>query len=527
MKPYKFLFTVLIFSTFILSCDDDFLNTTPEDRISQEIFWQTEKDAIYACNAVYGMLPTSWDYLMWDAMSDIGCVTLDWRSEATIAKSLHNPNDGRIKDDWENLYRGIQSANTFLGNIDRVETNDTDLINSLKGQVKFLRSWFYIRLATLFGDVPLVTESLPLSESYSIARTQVEQVWDFIENDLTEAASLLPVDQNTSGRATKGAALGLKARAMLYAQRYTKAAEAAKAVIDLGKYNLYASYENFFTYSAESNNEVIFEQQFERSIAAHRLALNISPNSLRPTANNTVPTNIAVDAFQMANGKSITNNDSGFDPYNPYENRDPRLKYAIFVPGATFPDGSILNSYPGSNTGDAVDDNSEAHTRTGFYQRKYFTADDLVDLAKSGINLVYLRYADVLLMYAEAKIEANTIDNSVIEAINEVRSRADVNMPAYPSSLRDQNELREIVRNERLVELCFEGLRYFDIKRWRTAETVVPGKVYGMTYEDSNGQLVKVDANILKEFNPNRDYLWPIPADELILNENLTQNPNW
>ncbi len=528
MKIYKLLLIVLISSLFSISCDDDLLNTIPEDRISEEIFWQTERDATFAANAIYGMLPTSWDYLMWDGMSDIACVTLDWRSEATIAKNLHDPTDGRIKVDWENLYKGVQASNTFLANIDRIETDNTTLINSLTGEVMVLRSWFYIRLAMLFGDVPLIVESLPLSESYSVSRTPVEQIWDFIELDLTQAANLLPVDQSTSGRITKGAALGLKARAMLYAGRWAKAAEAAKAVMDLGKYSLYPSYENFYTYAAESNSEVIFEQQFERNLGSHRLALNISPNSLRPTANNTVPTHIAVDAFQMTNGKSISDGDSGFDPFNPYENRDPRLRYAIFLPGDMFPDGSILDSYPGSTTGDAVDDNSEAHTRTGFYQRKYFTAEDLqADLATSGINLVHMRYADVLLMYAEAKIEANDIDDSVIEAINQVRARADVNMPAYPLSMRDQNELRDMVRNERLVELCFEGLRYFDIRRWKVSENVIPGKVLGMTYVDENNQLVTVEAGIIKEFNKDRDYLWPLPADELILNENLVQNPNW
>jgi hypothetical protein len=144
-----------------------------------------------------------------------------------------------------------------------------------------------------------------------------------------------------------------------------------------------------------------------------------------------------------------------------------------------------------------------------------------------GINLILIRYADVLLMYAEAKIEEDQMDQSVLDAINEVRQRPDVNMPPI-TALSSQENMRQIVRHERQVELAFEGLRYFDIRRWRIAETVVPGIVYGMTYTDANGDLKTVaQVGFQKVFNKDRDYLWPIPQRETELNPNLAQNPNW
>lgn len=138
-----------------------------------------------------------------------------------------------------------------------------------------------------------------------------------------------------------------------------------------------------------------------------------------------------------------------------------------------------------------------------------------------------MRYAEVLLTYAEAKIENNDIDESVYQAINQIRSRPDVNMPLLAKDL-SQSELRDIVREERLAELAFEGFRYFDIRRWKIAENVLPGIIYGMTYTKDNGELSTISlSGWSKSFKPERDYLWPIPSREIELNPNLTQNPNW
>ena len=144
-----------------------------------------------------------------------------------------------------------------------------------------------------------------------------------------------------------------------------------------------------------------------------------------------------------------------------------------------------------------------------------------------GINIILIRYAEVLLTYAEAKIEADQIDQSVADAINEVRQRADVNMPPL-TAIGSREEMRDIVRHERMVELAFEGLRYIDIRRWKIAENVIPGKLYGMTYTDDSGTLQTIQIQSFeKTFDKSRDYLWPVPQKERDINSALTQNPNW
>ncbi len=145
--------------------------------------------------------------------------------------------------------------------------------------------------------------------------------------------------------------------------------------------------------------------------------------------------------------------------------------------------------------------------------------------ANSGINLILIRYAEMLLTYAEARIELDQIDQSVLDAINQVRQRPDVNMPPITGAF-SQAEMRQIVSRERLEELAFEGLRFFDIRRWHIAKNVMPGKIYGMTYM-KNGTANVFEVSFEKTFKANRDYLWPIPQKEVDLNPALTQNPNW
>lgn len=508
------------------SCSDNLLETLPNDRVSSEIYWQTENDFTLGANAVYTLLEGAGDFTNWDAMSDIGHVTLMWREESIIEKGSYDATIGKVLRTWTDNYTGIQAANIFLDKARESQGLNQDLINRLTGEVKVLRAFFYTRLAILYGDVPLVTTETTLEASRALTRTPVAEVWDFVHRELGEAADLLPVEQAEKGRMTKGAALALQARAMLYAHRYQEAALAAKKVMDLNVYSLYPRYEKLFSYEAEHNEEVIMNREYIKNIQSNNIFSLTTPNSLFPQVNSFVPTKQAVDAYQMINGKDITDPSSGFDPKNPYANRDPRLKYSIFVLGDELPNGQIYDPRPGSGTGDAIG-YAENSTATGFNVKKYLNVEDLAQPSNCGINIIFIRYAEVLLTYAEAMIESNQIDESVLAAINEVRARPDVKMPAI-ENVTDQSELREILRRERLVEFAFEGLRYFDIRRWKTAEDVIPGIIYGMTYVDQGGSLQTISLpGFLKVFNPQRDYLWPIPQREIELNPNLSQNPNW
>jgi hypothetical protein len=457
-------------------------------------------------------------------MTDIGYTHSPQSAESFILQGQFDAQNSRVSSDWSNAYAGIRAANTFLAHVDQVQTADTVLISRLKGEVKVLRAYFYIRLASLFGDVPLVTTEISLDESKTLTRTPVAQIWDFISQELTAATDKLPLAQKDIGRITKGAALSLKARAMLFAGRYQESADAAKAVMDLNKYRLYSSYKNLFSYAAEDNPEVILDIQFIKDTYSNNIFSTLAPKSQNGNSIY-VPTRNLVDAYQMNNGTGISDPGSGFDPYNPYKNRDPRLRYSIFVLGDTLPNDKVFNPKPDSKTGDAVGSTFTV-SPTGFNVKKYVNKEDLTTPGNSGINFILLRYAEVLLTYAEAKIELNQIDASVYGAINQVRQRPDVNMPPIISG-QSQDEMRGIARHERLVELAFEGLRYFDIRRWKIAGNVMPGKVYGMTYTDNNGSLQTVEVLGWNQIWSDRDYLWPIPQKERDLDPQLTQNLEW
>ncbi|WP_031529079.1 RagB/SusD family nutrient uptake outer membrane protein [Dyadobacter crusticola] len=506
------------------ACDRQLLDTIPNDRLPVELFWKTEQDATMAANAIYTYLEGP-GIFSWDGMTDIGHTNQSFATEALIEKGQTDALNNKILSEWTNAYKGIRAANSFFNNIDKVQNADAGKINVLKGEVRFLRAYLYMKLASLYGDVPLITTEISLQESREVKREPVAEVWNFVVSELTEAASLLPSAPKQKGRISKGAALGFKARALLYASRYEEAAAAAKEVMGLNVYSLYPSYEKLFSYEAENNQEVLLDKQFIKDNYNNNVFATMAPYSQQASTNSFVPTKNLVDAFAMNNGKDINDPASGFDPKNPYSNRDPRLRYSVFVTGERLPDGKIYNPVPGSGTADAVG-YSYITSTTGFTLKKYINPQDLAQPANGGINIILMRYAEVLLTYAEAKIELNQMDQSVLDAINQVRQRPDVNMPTL-KELASQQMMRQIVRRERLVELAFEGLRFLDLRRWRIAEQVLPGKVYGMTYLE-NGSLKTVEAPAFERaFNKNRDYLWPIPQKERDLNPALTQNPNW
>jgi hypothetical protein len=271
---------------------------------------------------------------------------------------------------------------------------------------------------------------------------------------------------------------------------------------------------------------VILDKQYIKDVYPTNIFAFLAPYSQKGsgTANWVVPTKKLVDLYPMSNGKDISDPTSGFDPANPYANRDPRLRFTVFVPGDPLPDGRTFNPLPNSGTPDAIGSTFFA-TSTGFTIKKYINNEDFANIVNSGINIILVRYAEVLLTYAEAKIELGQTDQSVYEAINAIRQRSDVNLP--PLSGLSQTELRDAVRRERTLELAFDGLRLFDIRRWRIAETVIPGAIQGITYM-MNGQLTTVQVQAFeKVFNRSRDYLWPVPQKEKELNPGLSQNPGW
>lgn len=527
MRVYDYISLILIFFV-VVSCNNDVLNTIPKDRLSSDVFWKTQQDAIYASNGVYSVLGDQWRYSSMDAYTDIAHFVLQWRGESDVEKNTFDSSNKVFATEWSYYYKLISTSNSFLENIGLIEKIDPDLKNRLIAEIKTLRAFGYINLIMLYGDIPLVTKSLSIKEAKSLNRTAEENIWDFISQELTTAAEDLPSIQKEMGRVTKGAALGLKARAMLYAKRYEEAFAAAKSVMELGVHGINNSYAELFDYSGEYSSEIIFARQYAKNLDAHSIFTVFTPNSLVTKSCQIVPTKPLVDAYLMkSTGLPIENPASGFDPQNPYKDRDPRLHHTIYITGDLLPDGKNLNTLPGSGTGDDITISAENVTPTGWYFKKYLSNSDLEDPKNCGVNLIYLRYAEILLTYAESSVEigGTAINQSVLDALNKIRSRSDVNMPEIRTM--NQDELRQIIRRERMVELAMEGLRLFDIRRWRVGEEVIPGVVKGMTYEDMSkpGTFLTVElTGYIKEFKPEKHYLWPIPLQELKLNKNLKQN---
>lgn len=533
MKTKNIFSVGLLISTMLLQsgCQKDLLDLAPNDRLATELFWKTENDAILAVNAAYPLVlddgPTLFQR---DAFTDIGHVSSFFNADALVEKNTYDASNSTIATQWTNLWIGVTKTNFVLDNVDIIPVTNKVIVNRVKGEAKALRAYQYIKLAGLFGDVPLVTKVLSIQEGKELARTPVAQVWDFIDKELTEAATLLPTTYATAtdkGRMTKGAALALKARANLYAGRYQQAADAAKSVMDLGIYSLYPKYADLFSYAAEKSSEVILDREYIKDVLPNSVFNTMAPYGQTASAspNTFVPTKALANMYSMSNGKLITDATSGFDTQNPYKNRDSRLAATFFLPGDIMPNGKPFASAPNSGTTDAAGGTYFA-SATGFASRKYINSQDAAAPANNGINIIMTRYAEVLLTYVEAKIELNQIDQSVLAALNSIRQRSDVQLPAITLPI-SQADLRETVRRERTIELAFEGFRLFDIRRWKIGEKVIPGNIEGIDYMDNGVQKTVVVPSFLKSFNAGRDYLWPIPTNEQILTPTLTQNPSW
>lgn len=535
-----------------VGCDDAFLTTEPQDVISNAVFWKTEQDFVAAVNAAYrNMLDT--DLLYMECATDFAYSQKDWTPCHAYAQGYQDALTGGWSNGiWGRLYQGISRANEVLTQLENPEARlSEESREQIEAQARFLRGYFYHNLLWLYGGVPIYTKVPTVREAREARRASREEVFDFAMADLTAAAEGLPTSWPSAqyGRATRGAALAYKARAALYEASYQKyhanniaranelfrvAAEAARAVMDLGVYQLYPDFRGLFTYAGEGSAEVIFDYQHVKGQNGWNAWVWLAPFSMGSDIEMT-PTRALVDMFRMKNGLPIDDPASGYDPTPPvidadgkvvslgmYANRDPRLYATVLFPGAEF-NGEVYNSFPNSPTADAINTSQMSNTHTGFVALKYVDPADQTDRFNSGINIIKMRYADVLLMYAEAKIELGEIDATVADALNQVRRRA--GMPDV--TLGSQAEMIELVRNERAVELAFEGLRLADIRRWKIAEQVMQGTVAGIDVRQPDGKIVTLGGLWQRKFTAPRDYLWPIPATERDLNPYLEQNPGY
>lgn len=542
MKKYLSIIAAALLMGSFSSCSD-FLDRYPLEELSDESFWKTEKDAEMAVSNLYNVLPT------WDTdeaiNSDDAVHGIKWAA-GNQSKGVYAPSDYG----WSGEYGYIRQANLILEKIQEMDLSE-DAYKKLEGQARFFRAYTYFTLIRSFGAVPYIDKPLELTDVENITRTPKDEVYAKVMEDFDIAIANLPVqwDETNSGRITKGAAMAMKARAALYYNNWQTAMDEAKKVMDLGQYELYdkdntGRYKELFWEVADGCDEFILSVQFNAPTRTHSLIgwecfPTLGWGGLNPTQS-------LVDAFEDINGAPIANS-TIYDSTNPFANRDPRLEVNVLHDGETMY-GVTIKVAPLSSSGNTGIGQHGDATATGYYQQKWL--DPSIDPQSTGWDMgkdwVVIRYAEVLLTYAEAKNELSPLDPSAFDAVNQVRRRVGMpdlqnTDPTKPTYCGTQDDLRKRIWNEWRVEFALEGgKRQWDIRRWGIAKDVLNAPFEGLRYtlvDDPNapkgdngkkcilyvGEPLKLAGSHYEDHN----YLLPIPQTEIDLNPKLEQNPGY
>ena len=528
------------------------LDTTAETALTDDSFWKTSDDLKLACNNLYSYLPNINDNFSSDWTDDSYSNKTDPISEGSRSTPT-------TSTDWDANYTCIRRANNILEKSVRVN-DDQKLINRYKGEALFFRAWAYFRLIKRFGDVSLVLRTFDINDSLTMAhRISKEIILDSMYISLDSAAEWLPkattLPADEYGRITKSAALSLKARMALFEGTFNKfhsqgdgakhlniAINACNDVMNEGH--------TLFTYVAEPDSSYFYLFQLagegssnKENILSYIYGVDINNNILSHTYSNQLnsgngsrPTRALADSYLYKDGLP-GDKSSYFIPQTStlteFENRDPRMEMTIFKTGDVF----INTTIP--STKFVLYSPTYSFSATGYKSRKYYDAQ-AISAPQFEDNIIF-RYAEVLLIYAEAKYEldGNISDQDLDLSINLIRAR--VGMPKLTNAFVTENglDMREEIRREWRVEFAIEGEhRYWNLIRWKTAEIELPKPIYGIRYFASEfptnikpvltpDSITIVQSASTRHFDPKKDYLWPLPSQELGRNTNLYQNPGW
>lgn len=517
-----------------------------------------------------------------DNLTDIGYARPGNNYTPAITSSYTTDNTLAIKP-WEYHYKTIARCNATLDKLENIMSNmPEDVYYQIDAELRFIRAYSYSQLIELYGDVPLVLYSLDLG-NYAQGRKSISDIQQWIIDEMTDIADKLPISQAVYGnvRASRIAAYMLKSRIALYSKQYQLAATSAARAIELSQnlheltpFNNTINYcnrthdfgepesSNIFGYDGYSNSkEWIWVIEYNQNISGntHNQGYYMASRLGKGCA-FWGPTQNLIDSYQCIDGLPITESPL-YDASNPFINRDPRLDMYCarphsrlmgfqFEPNPGFK--NVYNYWPvikGESNKPTLVKNGDAtnayRSFSGYLWRKHTDNKDYETNSSRGfsdLGIGIFRYAELLLLYAEAKIEANDIDESVYIAIDKIRKRA--NMPELPRGL-SQSQLRTALRYERKIELCNDGLRWYDLRRWNIAPQIMNGYLYlnrgGNTWTEN--VLLRIDENYtpiynyeeaIKYFNTqsviyktNKDEYWPIPQQEIDSNPKLSQNPGY
>lgn len=534
---YKRL-SILLFFISVLSCEVERL---PETSISDQTFWRSETDLIAATNYLYTFIPGFNNEDVWSDDA-IGLASNQISDGSRLAPSTDA--------NYSEPYRLIRAANNIIEKAPLAASNvAAATIDRYIADARFFRAWGYFSLVQKYGNVPLILKILS-DESPELLEpaSPREKIFDQIYQDLDFAAAKLPTMATLGtanyGKISKTAAQAFKARVALFEGTRAKfhsygdpnkhlnvAVEASKAVIDGRQHSLYSNYFDLFQMAGEgfANKENIIIKAYGVNLADRVLTHTYFRGTLENGNKN--PTKSLVDSYLMTDGLPITKSPLYKTPVvstDVFTNRDERLSHSVFKKG----DPYIF-------TRKIFDISPLVFQKTGFCFRKFSNIDDWNNQA-SFIDRPILRYAEVLLIYAEAKFE---LTNSITDAdlnisINLLRTRAKIAKLTNALVTDNNLSMRDEIRRERRVELAQEGHRYWDIIRWKIAEIELPKPVLGnfffkaefgtaTTVNLTPDNFILVTPASFRKFNPAKDYLWPIPLNEISLNPNLKQNPGW
>jgi hypothetical protein len=550
MKKIRYIINISSIAIIFLGCND-ILDIEPTDRITG--IWENEALVEAYVNGLYNSLQHGYCESMWGALTDEmhdhhnnGDTWIVQRGELTPdnVSTSATPTLPTFNK-WGYAFSRIKDINEFFVQIESAPFDD-EIKNHLKGEMKFIRAFLYAELLWRYGDIPIITKVFELNEDYTdVTREPYDEVVDFIIKELDEAINLLPPQNECEkGRATPDAALALKSRVLLYAasslnnpthdlSKWQKAADAAEALINTHRYTLNDDYKNLFL---QENNEIIFARYFTKSLN-HQINGLSGINSMAGAGFNTPTENIVMD-YEMANGElpysvTVSNNsidmvinpNSGYDPKNPYLNRDPRFYASILYDGSYF-QGHEVETFDGGIDSPLSDVQPWNATMTGYYLHKFIDPSISVSQYSADRNTnpwIFFRYGEILLNYAEAKFELGD-EKTAREIVNQIRAR--VNMPFIASS---GEELKEKIYHERRIELAFEGHRFFDVRRWKILKEVSTKNILGMhIIKNSDGTKSYEIRQVAPVVFYEQHYRLPIPRTEIDRSKGaLTQNPGY
>ncbi|MEG0601825.1 MAG: RagB/SusD family nutrient uptake outer membrane protein [Mucinivorans sp.] len=571
MKKILFAAIGIALSLSFTGCYD--LNRAPYDKVSSASFWKTEAHVNQGLMGIYSDLRNGNTFGM--AFCDDGMSDIAFGYYENFVRGTHTDRSGDVINRWQSLYDGVGRANTAIQNIVK-----TDLAADKKelytAEAKFLRALYYFSLTDYFGDVPLYDETTILSESFASMkkpRTPIADVRAFILKDLAEAQAKLPVkwDDANYGRATKGAAYALAGKVNLYAKNYAASKAAFDEIVTdpSGKgygYKLADDFAKLFTPEGDQGAEMVFAIQNQGGVGQNygmAMCFRFGTRSTFGSCWSSVtPTVKLADMYERADGRPFNWNDfvPGFNEDNAvkdkafratlsakgdkvttypsalaeikkaYADRDPRLNQSLIVPYSEYMGWNAnkekLMTYvvaKGVKEGNGFIRLDQG--KDSYLFRKFVPEGDMqgqiVDRSHTPINFPLIRYADVLLMLAEAENELGNQDVA-IGYINQVRARKSTHMPALNSgpsflAVSGKDQVLNRIMRERAVELAGEGHRFSDIRRW--------GKgVEWLNYDEVEFTGKYMHKHVFKD----RDYLWPVPGTEIEKNASLApNNPGW